>query len=117
MLSSQSREFHKFFCAINSCNYNTSDFRGILLFAKIVFSKFHILLAFSGKFFRSTNKNFRIFSRNFRSLETSRISSKILGLVNYSFRQTISTVKITKRHLMLKNANSLVLSNQDLLKA
>ena len=43
--------------------------------------------------------------------------SKILGLGNYSFRQTISTVKITKRHLMLKNANSLVLSNQDLLKA
>ena len=69
MLSSQSREFHKFFCAgkfFNCCSYTT--FRRIsrkvsLLnfaqFAKIIFAKkFEI----SRKSLRNTIENFRIFS-------------------------------------------------------
>ena len=59
MLSSQSREVHKFFAKLIA-----------IVFAEFFFAKFRIFSQFFAQFifaisWRNTNKNFRIFSRKF----------------------------------------------------
>ena len=57
-MSYQSREFHKFFRAINCCSFKTHGFHKI-------FAIFHFT-----KSLRNATENFRTFREMFRSLET-----------------------------------------------
>ena len=67
MLSSQSREFHKFICAINCCSYGFPEiFFGEIFFsrncANNIFTKLKFIFA---KSLRNAYENVRIFSRKF----------------------------------------------------
>lgn len=66
-MSSQSREFHTFFCTVICCINNTYDFRGFLFF-EIIFAKFRIVFAFFLQYISA--KNAKYFRKNFCSLES-----------------------------------------------